>query len=218
MLTGSRVSGTADHAHFSLCPWPALKKALCRTPSSQGDEPIRLVVDNHWMTFTTLFVFNGFISATKWLQTMLNSVAYWPSTELSIKKCTCVNKRKNSGSRWTANKNITRTQTAWISCSWRQLGTRCRIESQQQTKGFGPSVTHGWATLAKMRKKCCYGRKKNLDQLESRSWSSESWSYNRVTVDSGSSLCNILTFDPAVNRETGASGRRYQGMTVDGLK
>ena len=31
--------------------------------------------------------------------------------------------------------------------------------------------------------------------------------------------CNILTFDPAVNQGTGASGRRYQGitMTVDGL-
>ena len=34
-----------------------------------------------------------------------------------------------------------------------------------------------------------------------------------------SCLCNILTFDPAVNRETGASGRRYQDITlpVDGL-
>ena len=32
-------------------------------------------------------------------------------------------------------------------------------------------------------------------------------------------LCYILTFDPAVNRETGASGRRYQdiSLTVDGL-
>ena len=31
--------------------------------------------------------------------------------------------------------------------------------------------------------------------------------------------CYILTFDPAVNRETGASGRRYQDitLTVDGL-
>ena len=31
--------------------------------------------------------------------------------------------------------------------------------------------------------------------------------------------CNILTFDPAINRGTGASGRRYQGitLTVDGL-
>ena len=32
-----------------------------------------------------------------------------------------------------------------FSCSWSQLGTRCRRESQWQTEGFGPSVTHGWA-------------------------------------------------------------------------
>ena len=60
-------------------------------------------------------------------------VTYWPSTEPSIRRCTCVNKRKNSG--------------------------RCRSENQRQTEGFGPSVTHGWATPAKMRKKCCYGQK-----------------------------------------------------------
>ena len=32
-------------------------------------------------------------------------------------------------------------------------------------------------------------------------------------------LCNILTFDPSVNQETGASGRRYQDiiLTEDGL-
>ena len=46
------------------------------------------------------------------------SVTYWPSTEPSIKRCTYVNKRKNSGSRWTLNNNIPRTQTAWV--SWRQ--------------------------------------------------------------------------------------------------
>ena len=90
-------------------------------------------------------------------------VTYWPSTEPSIKRCTCVNKRKNSGSRWASNKNITRTQTAWGSWSWSQLETRCWIESQRQTEVFGPSVTHGWATPAKMRKKCCYGQK-NLGQ------------------------------------------------------
>ena len=27
-------------------------------------------------------------------------------------------------------------------------------------------------------------------------------------------MCNILTFDPAVNQETGASGRRYQDITL----
>ena len=63
----------------------------------------------------------------------LENVIYWPSTEPSIKRCTCVNKRKNSRSWWTSNKNITRTQTAWVSWSWSQLGTRCRSESQRQT-------------------------------------------------------------------------------------
>ena len=27
-------------------------------------------------------------------------------------------------------------------------------------------------------------------------------------------MCNILTFDPAFNQETGASGRRYQDITL----
>ena len=88
-----------------------------------------------------------------------NHVIYWPSTEPSIKRCTCVNKRKNGGSRLTSNKNITRTQTAWVSWSWIQLETRLRTESQRQTEGFEPSVTHGLATPAKMRKKCYYGQK-----------------------------------------------------------
>ena len=29
-------------------------------------------------------------------------------------------------------------------------------------------------------------------------------------------VCNILTFKPAVNQEPGASGRRYQGITLTG--
>ena len=48
-----------------------------------------------------------------------------------------------------------------------QLETRYRSESQRQREGFGPSVTHGWATPAKMRKKYCYGREKNLGQYSS---------------------------------------------------
>ena len=35
-------------------------------------------------------------------------VIYWPSTEPSIKRCTCVNKQKNSGSRCVGDNNITR--------------------------------------------------------------------------------------------------------------
>ena len=87
-------------------------------------------------------------------------------TELSIKRCTCVNKRKNSGSRWVLDNNITRCPDGL-----RELETRCRSESQRQTESFGPSETHGWTTPAKMRKKCCYGRKKNLGQYSSLSLS-----------------------------------------------
>ena len=87
----------------------------------------------------------------------------YPARAEGLVNSTCVNKRKNSGSRWMSNKNIIRTQTAWVRGSWSQLGTRCWSESLRQTQGFEPSVTHGWATPAKMRKKCCYGQK-NLGQ------------------------------------------------------
>ena len=68
-------------------------------------------------------------------------VIYWPSTEPSIKRCTCVNKRKNSGSRWTWDNNITR-------CPGRfeLVGDKMSNWDQLQTEGFGPSLAHGWAT------------------------------------------------------------------------
>ena len=80
-------------------------------------------------------------------------VIYWPSAEPSIKRCTCVNKRKNSGSWGALENNITRCPGVSG-----ELETGCRNENQLQTEGFGPFVTQGWATQAKMRKKCCYGR------------------------------------------------------------
>ena len=82
-------------------------------------------------------------------------VIYWPSTEPSIKRCTCVNKRKNNGSGWTLNNNITRCKDGSS-----QLETRCRSENQLQTEGFGLAGTHGWTTPAKMREKCYYGRER----------------------------------------------------------
>ena len=60
-------------------------------------------------------------------------VIYWPSTEPSIKRCTCVS----------------------------QLKIGCRSDSQLQIGGFGSLVTPGWANQAKMRKKYCYGRRRN---------------------------------------------------------
>ena len=92
---------------------------------------------------------------------MITFVTYWPSTEPSIKRCTCVNKLKNSGSRWTLNYKLTRRTDGLNQLG--QLETRCRSENQRQTEGFELSVTHGWTTPAKMRKKCCY-RQKNYGQ------------------------------------------------------
>ena len=80
-------------------------------------------------------------------------VIYWSSTEPSIKRCTCVNKWKNSESRWALENYITRCPDGL-----RQLETGCRSETQLQTADFGSLVTPNWATQAKMRKKCCCGR------------------------------------------------------------
>ena len=66
-------------------------------------------------------------------------VIYWPSTKPSIKRSTCVNKRKNSGSRWTIDNNITRCPD-----SSSQLETRCQHENQLADWGLcGPQ----WPTV-----------------------------------------------------------------------
>ena len=52
-------------------------------------------------------------------------VIYWPSTEPSIKRCTCVNKRKNYRSRWAIDSNITRCPDGS-----RQSETGCQRENQ----------------------------------------------------------------------------------------
>ena len=62
------------------------------------------------------------IPFTAWI-----TVIYWPSTEPSIKRCTCVNKRKNSGSRWAWHNN-----KPGVRGGSSQLGTRCQRESQRQ--------------------------------------------------------------------------------------
>ena len=65
-------------------------------------------------------------------------VIYWSSTEPSIKRCTCVNKRKNSGRRWALNNNITRAQTAWV--SWRQ---DAELRASGRQRALGPQ----WPTV-----------------------------------------------------------------------
>ena len=99
----------------------------------------------------------------------------WPSTELTIKRCTWLNKRKNCGSKWAWENNITRCPGRFES-----VGDRMPAEWEPAPdRGLGSSVTHGWATPAKMRKKCCYGREKNLGQNNSLSPSPPQLSHTR---------------------------------------
>ena len=60
-------------------------------------------------------------------------------------------------------------QTAWVSSSWRwsQLGTRCQRESQRQTEGFGPSVTHGWAAQPRWGRSAAMVTRRTLGQNNS---------------------------------------------------
>ena len=57
------------------------------------------------------------------LTTHRRAVIYW---------CTCVNKRKNSGSKWSRDNNITRCPGRFesVGVSWSQFGTRCERENQ----------------------------------------------------------------------------------------
>ena len=91
-----------------------------------------------------------------------NNVIYWPSTEPSIKRCICVNKRKNSGSRWTWANNITRCPG------------RFELVGDKMPK-WEPAADGGLWVLsdlrlsnpAKMRKKYCYGRRRTWGQYNS---------------------------------------------------
>ena len=65
----------------------------------------------------------------------IKAVTYWPSTEPSIKRCTCVNKRKNSetGASDRRYRNITLTRgLGWIRL-WSQMrtptGSRCSLDN-----------------------------------------------------------------------------------------
>ena len=114
-------------------------------------------------------------------------VIYWPSTEPSIKRCTCVNKRKNSetgasgrryrnitltcgrgwirwwwqmrtptGSGWKSNKAITRCHR-WLGAVAVPVGDGCQ-RSEIQLQAWALSDPR-LSSLARMRKKCCYGQK-----------------------------------------------------------
>ena len=82
---------------------------------------------------------------------MIVCVTYWPSTEPSIKRCTCVNKWKQVEVRQLYNQV---PQTAWVSsscswsssssCSWSQLGDKMPAwESACRLGACGPQ----WPTI-----------------------------------------------------------------------
>ena len=92
-------------------------------------------------------------------------VTYWPSTEPSIKRCTCVNKRMNSktGASGRRYRNITLTcGRGWIrwwciriGVSWRQ-DAGVRTSSRRRAR----ALSDPWlSSPARTRKNCCYGQK-----------------------------------------------------------
>ena len=115
-------------------------------------------------------------------------VIYWPSTEPSIKRCTCVNKRKNSRSRWTLNNNITRAQTTWV--SWR-LDASVRISLQ--TEGLWPSVTHSWATKPRWERNAAMVKRRTWGQYSSLSPSPAHLSH-KTTITLSRIKCERLYF------------------------
>ena len=116
---------------------------------------------------------------------MNGTVIYWPSIEPSIKRCTCVNKRRNSGSGWTLGNNISRCPRGSDSVETR---------NPKGEPAFGPSVTHSWATPAKLRKKCYYGQEKNSGQYISRSPVSTHLSHTTEHHPFGNKVWGIYIF------------------------
>ena len=94
--------------------------------------------------------------------TIYHFVIYWPSTKPSIKRCTCVNKQKNSGSRWTWDNNITR-------CPGRfeLVGDKMPKWEPVADRGLWALSDPRLSNPAKMRKKCCYDRRRTWGQYSS---------------------------------------------------
>ena len=88
-------------------------------------------------------------------------VIYWPLTEPSIKRCTCVNKQKNSGSRWALENNITRSPGGST-----QLETGCQRDNQLADWGLcGPQ----WPTVEQLKPRW----ERNAAMFKRRTWVTE---------------------------------------------
>ena len=119
-----------------------------------------------------------------WVSSRCSSyVTYWPSTELSIKRCTCVNNRcirsKISGYHLDLWKGWIRCicdahrkqvyvkqlynpvpQTVWVSWSQLQFEAVRTSSRERACSPQWPSVEHP----SRMRKKCCYSQR-NLGSI-----------------------------------------------------
>ena len=87
-------------------------------------------------------------------------VTYWPSTEPSIKRCTCVNKQKQVCVRQLYNQV---PQTAWVSqfqLELESVGDRMLAEWEPAPdRGLGPSVTHSWAAQPECKRSAAMVRR-----------------------------------------------------------
>ena len=93
-------------------------------------------------------------------------VIYWPSTKPSIKRCTCVNKQKNSRSRWALVNNITRCPS-----SSSQLETGCWSENQLADWGLCGPQGPWLSNPSQDAKEVLLWPRKNLGQYSSPSLS-----------------------------------------------
>ena len=116
-----------------------------------------------------------------------DAVTYWPSTEPSIKRCTCVNKQRNSGNSciwlkiseyhldlWTWLNSVQMHTPNDITRCHRQLGSvgvRVAIPVGDKMLEWEPAPDRGLGPTgptveqpSRMRKKCCYGQR-NLGSI-----------------------------------------------------
>ena len=95
------------------------------------------------------------------------SVIYWHSTEPSIKRCTCVNKQRNSRSRWAWDNYITRCHRQLMSVRV-PVAVGDKMPAWEQFADWGLwALSDPWlSSPARIRKKCCYGQK-NLGSIYS---------------------------------------------------
>ena len=86
-------------------------------------------------------------------------VTYWPLTKLSIKRCTCVNKRKQVGVKQKYNQDTDGLSQLELE----SVGDKMPNWEPAAHKGLWALSDPWLSNPAKVRKKCCYGQK-NMGQ------------------------------------------------------